>query len=320
VQLTAAQTSPGSRIMGLGHYQPPTVLTNDDLVARGVETNDEWVQSRVGIAQRHYAMDESVVDMAEQAAIMALATSGVSREDIDLVIVATCTMTNPIPNAAAQLATRLGIQAPGAYDVNGACAGFVYATACASAAIQAGYAQHVLVVGAEKLTEWTDWGDRTTAIIWSDGAGAAVIGPSDEVEIGPVVWGSDGGHADAIAITPGTHFLHQQGQTVFRWATSTVGPVGVEACARAGVDPAQLDAFIPHQANLRIIESVAKKIGAEKATVARDIVTAGNTSSASIPMAMSRLIESGDLPSGSLVLILGFGAGLTYAGQVVVSP
>jgi 3-oxoacyl-[acyl-carrier-protein] synthase-3 len=320
MQLTAAPTSPGSRILGLGHYQPPTVLTNDDLVRRGVDTNDEWVQSRTGIAQRHYAMDESVVDMAEQAAIMALATSAVSRADIDLVIVATCTMTAPIPNAAAQLATRLGIHAPGAYDVNAACAGFVYAVACASSAIQAGYAHHVLVVGAEKLTEWTDWDDRTTSIIWSDGAGAAVIGPSAEVGIGPVVWGSDGAHAETIAITPGTHFLHQQGQAVFRWATSTVGPVGVEACLRAGIDPAQLDAFIPHQANLRIIESVAKKIGADKALVAKDIVTAGNTSSASIPLAMSRLVESGELASGSAVLLLGFGAGLTYAGQVVLSP
>jgi 3-oxoacyl-[acyl-carrier-protein] synthase III len=318
--ISAPTTVPGTRILGLGHYQPPTILTNDDLVTRGVDTNDEWVQSRVGIAQRHYAMDESVVDMAEQASIMALATSGVSRSDIDLVIVATCTMSAPIPNAAAQLATRLGINAPGAYDVNAACAGFVYAIACASSAVQVGYARNVLVVGAEKLTEWTDWDDRTTSIIWSDGAGAAIVGPSDEVGIGPVVWGSDGGHADAIEITPGTRFLHQQGQTVFRWATSTAGPVGIEACARAGIDPAQLDAFVPHQANLRIIESVAKKIGADKATVARDIVTAGNTSSASIPLAMSRLIQAGELASGSMVLILGFGAGLTYAGQVVLSP
>jgi 3-oxoacyl-[acyl-carrier-protein] synthase-3 len=316
----APAINPGTRILGLGHYQPPTILTNDDLVTRGIDTNDEWVQSRVGIAQRHYALEETIVDMAEQASIMALANSGVSREQIDLVIVATCTMTSPIPNAAAQLASRLGINAPGAYDVNAACAGFVYAVACASSAVQAGYAKNVLVVGSERLTEWTDWDDRTTSIIWSDGAGAAVIGPSDSIGIGPVVWGSDGSRADAIEITPGTRFLHQQGQTVFRWATSTVGPVGIEACVRAGVDPQELDAFVPHQANLRIIESVAKKIGVDKVTVARDIVTAGNTSSASIPLAMSRLVEAGELPSGSLVLLLGFGAGLTYAGQVVLSP
>src|SRR4051812_21171784 len=185
-----AQAAPGARILGMGHHQPANVVTNADLIARGVETTDEWIQSRVGIAQRRIALaDESVVDMAEAAGSKAIAASGVDVSDIDLVIVATCTMMTSVPNAAAQLATRLGIASPGAFDVNAACAGFVYATAQASAAVLTGQARNVLVVGSEKLSTYTDPDDRSTNIIFADGAGAAVIGRSDSPGIGPVVWG-----------------------------------------------------------------------------------------------------------------------------------
>ncbi len=316
-----AQAAPGARILGMGHHQPANEVTNADLIARGVETTDEWIQSRVGIAARRIALaDESVVDMAEAAASKAIAASGVDVSDIDLVIVATCTMQTSVPNAAAQLATRLGISSPGAFDVNAACAGFVYATAQANAAVVTGQARNVLVVGSEKLSTYTDPDDRSTNIIFADGAGAAVIGRTDEPGLGPVVWGSDGSHATTIEIPTGGQYIVQEGQTVFRWATGQLAPVALEACRRAGVDPSEIAAFIPHQANLRIIEAIAKKVGAANAVIARDIVNAGNTSAASIPLAMSRMVERGEIPSGAPVLIIGFGAGLTFASQVVLAP
>lgn len=317
-----ADPAAGARILGMGHHQPANVVTNQDLIDRGIDTDDEWIKSRVGIeSRRHAGPEEGVVDMAQEAGSKAIAASGVDVSDIDSVIVATCTMPTPVPNAAAQLATRLGIEAPGAFDINAACAGFAYATAQANALILSGQARNVLVVGSEKLTDWTNWDDRGTNIIFADGAGAAVIGPSDEPGIGPVVWGSDGSHVRTIEIAEGTHYITQEGQTVFRWATSQIAPVALEACRRAGVEPSELAAFVPHQANLRIVEGIAKRLKLTDATViARDIVTAGNTSSASIPLAMSRMVERGEIPSGAPVLTIGFGAGLTYAGQVVAAP
>ncbi|MEU4574869.1 MULTISPECIES: beta-ketoacyl-ACP synthase III [Nonomuraea] len=315
-----ADTAPGARLLALGHYQPARVVTNDEL-ARTMETNDEWIQSRVGIKERRVAADsETLEDMAAQAGGKALAASGLAADDIDLVIVATCTLESQIPNAAAVVAHRLGIDAPGAFDVNAACAGFCYALGTADAAIRAGSARNVLVIGAEKLSQWIDWTDRSTAVIFADGAGAAVVGPSDTPGIGPVVWGSSGDKSEAIRIDDRHSSLQQEGQTVFRWATTALHPVAKQACERAGVDPSELAAFIPHQANLRIIESIARRLGAERAVIARDIVTAGNTSAASIPLALSRMLERGEVRSGELALILGFGAGLTYAGQVIEIP
>jgi len=262
--------------------------------------------------------------MAVAAGGKALAGSGLSPADIDLVVVATCTPEAPIPNTAATVATRLGIVAPGAYDLNAACAGFCYALATASDAVRAGTARNVLVIGAEKLSQWVDWTDRSTCIIFADGAGAAVVGPvtgaGESPGIGPVVWGSDGGMADKICIADRNSFIVQEGQAVFRWATTALHPVAKQACARAGVDPASLAAFVPHQANLRIIESIARKLGAPQARVADDIVHSGNTSSASIPMALSAMIERGEIGSGDAVLLLGFGAGISYAAQVITIP
>jgi 3-oxoacyl-[acyl-carrier-protein] synthase-3 len=310
----------GTRIAGFGHYQPSTVVTNDDLIARGVNTNDEWIRSRVGITERRFAENESMLDLAEAAASKALASSGVAATDIDLVVLATCTNEFQVPGGSATLAARLGIQSPGAYDLNAACAGFVYAISSASASILAGQARNVLVVGSEKLTDYVDVYDRGTGIIFADGAGAAVVTGSDDIGIGPVVWGSDGANAAAISTDPESVTLRQEGQTVYRWATSTMGDVALRACEAAGVKPDELSAFVPHQANLRIIDLVAKKLGASKAVVARDIVTSGNTSSASIPIALSKMIERGEVPSGSPVLLVGFGAGLTFAAQVVLAP
>jgi 3-oxoacyl-[acyl-carrier-protein] synthase-3 len=318
------EATAGARILAFGGYQPAKVVTNDDL-AQTMDTNDEWIRSRVGIASRRVAgPEESLADMATTAGGKALAGSGLSPADIDLVIVATCTPESTIPNTAATVALRLGIMAPGAYDLNAACAGFCYALATASDAVRAGTARNVLVIGAEKLSQWVDWTDRSTAIIFADGAGAAVVGPvtdpADGPGIGPVVWGSAGDMAEKIIIRDRDSFIHQDGQAVFRWATTALHPVAKQACAAAGVDPAELAAFIPHQANLRIIEAIARKLGAPQAKVANDIVTAGNTSSASIPLALSRMIERDEVVSGDKALLIGFGAGICYAAQVIILP
>jgi 3-oxoacyl-[acyl-carrier-protein] synthase III len=321
------QGAAATRVLAFGGYQPAKVVTNDDLAAT-VETTDEWIRSRVGIESRRIAgPDETVADMAVVAGGKALAASGLASDDIDLVIVATCTPEVMIPNTAAVVARRLGIVAPGAYDLNAACAGFCYALSAASDAVRAGSARNVLVVGAEKLSQWVDWTDRATCIIFADGAGAAVVGPAEGDEpaeqaagIGPVVWGSDGDLADKIFIKDRNSFIFQEGQAVFRWTTTSLHPVALQACAEAGVDPTELAVFVPHQANLRIIEAVARKLGAPQAKVANDIVTAGNTSSASIPLALSRMIEHGEIASGDKALLIGFGAGMCYAAQVITVP
>jgi len=326
--MRVSEARPAARILAFGGYQPAKVVTNDDLAAT-VETNDEWIRSRVGIASRRIADEETLADMAVIAGGKALAASGLSPDDVDLVIVATCTPEAPIPNVSATVARRLGIMAPGAYDLNAACAGFCYALAAAADSVRAGSATNVLVIGAEKLSQWVDWNDRSTCIIFADGAGAAVVAPADgpgeigdpdAAGIGPVVWGSAGDMADKIYIPDRDGFIFQEGQAVFRWATTALHPVALEACRRAGVEPTELAAFIPHQANLRIIEAIARKIGAPQAIVATDIVTAGNTSSASIPLALSRMIERGELASGAHALLIGFGAGICYAAQVITVP
>jgi 3-oxoacyl-[acyl-carrier-protein] synthase III len=320
---TAFPPAAGAKVLSFGGYQPGNVVTNDDLAAR-VETSDEWIRSRVGIVSRRFAgPDESVPDMAVVAGGKALAGSGLSPADIDLVIVATCSTEAPIPNASAVVAHRLGIVAPGAYDVNAACAGFVYAMANASDAVRAGTARHVLVIGAEKMTAWIDPDDRSTCIIFADGAGAVVVGPVADGEpagIGPVVWGSAGDMAAKIAIPNRRSYMYQEGQAVFRWATTAMHPIAAQACERAGIAVSDLSAFVPHQANLRIIEAIARRLGVPRERVADDIVHAGNTSSASIPLALARLAERGDLKTGTSVLLLGFGAGMCYAAQVITVP
>jgi len=313
----------GARIMSFGGYQPANVVTNDDLAAR-MDTSDEWIRSRVGIVSRRFAgPDETVADMAVVAGGKALAGSGLSPADIDLVIVATCSTETPIPNAAAEVAYRLGIVAPGAYDLNAACAGFCYALSNASDAVRAGTARHVLVIGSEKMTAWIDPDDRSTVIIFADGAGAVVVGPVADGEppgIGPVAWGSAGDMASKITIADRDSFIFQEGQAVFRWATTAMHPIAAQACERAGVAVSELSAFVPHQANLRIIEVIARKLGVPRELMADDIVHSGNTSSASVPLALAAMAERGDLKPGSHALLLGFGAGLCYAAQVITVP
>jgi len=314
----------GTRILGIGSYQPENVVSNHDL-AKTMETSDEWIRERVGIVNRRFAgKDELLVDMAVDAGSKAIADSGLQPSDIGAVIVATCTMPSPIPNAAAQVAERMGVTAAPAFDVNAACAGFCYALATASDMVRSGSAKNVLVIGAEKLTDWVDPTDRSTAIIFADAAGAVVVGAGDEPAIGPVVWGSAGDMADTIAIADRHSSIHQEGQAVFRWATTQIAPVAIRAVELAGLKMSDVDVFVPHQANLRIVEAIAKRLRAKGAredmVVARDIVESGNTSSASIPMALDHMRAAGEISSGDVVLLVGFGAGLSYAGQVVRCP
>jgi len=312
--------APGARIAGLGDYRPHRVVTNDEL-AQVVDTSDEWIRSRVGIRQRHFAGEgESLVDMAVAASGKALAASGLGPEDIDLLIMATCSAPTSIPGVGPTVADRLGLRGPGAYDLNAACAGFCYSLSAASDAIRTGSARRVLVIGAERLTDWVDPLDRGTCIIFADGAGAAVVVGTDEPAIGPVVWGSDGSKREAIIVRDRATMMEMDGQGVFRWATTRLAPVARECCERAGVTLADIDVFVPHQANLRIVDSMVRALGLQHAAIGRDIVESGNTSSASIPLALTRMLERGEAKSGDLTLVLGFGAGLTYAGQVLRCP
>lgn len=324
VQISHPATRNGSKIVGLGHFRPERIVTNDDL-SKIMETNDEWIQSRVGIAERHVAGDQdTVASMGAIAGGKALADAGLEPSDIDTVIVATCTTESQVPHTSTQIALALDISAPGSFDLNAACAGFCYALAAADHAIRAGSAKNVLVVGSEKLTAWTDPVDRATAIIFADGAGAAVVSASDEPGIGPVAWGSDEHQTRAIRIESRDASFIQEGQAVFRWATTAIAPVAIRAVELAGLQLSDIDVLVTHQANLRIVESIAKKLVAAGASpqmrVAKDIVTSGNTSSASIPIALDRMRQAGHVSPGEIVLAVGFGAGLTYAGQVFRCP
>jgi len=310
----------GSRVVALGHYQPARVLTNDEL-ATMVDTTDEWIRSRVGIRTRHLAApDEQVDEMAAHAAEKALANAGLAADQIDLVVVATCTALDRSPYIAARVAARLGMTSPAALDVNTACSGFSHAVATADHAIRAGAGSKALVIGVEKLSDFTDWTDRSTCVLIGDGAGAAVLVASEEPEVGPVVWGSVPEMSDAVRIEGRNGSFAQEGQSVFRWATTALPMIARQVCEKAGLQPEDLGAVVLHQANLRIIEPLAGRIGAVNAVVARDVVDSGNTSAASIPLAWSKLVEKRAIPKGAPVLLFGFGGGLSYAGQVVRCP
>jgi 3-oxoacyl-[acyl-carrier-protein] synthase III len=313
----------GSRILAMGHYQPSRVVTNTDL-AKIVDTNDAWIRDRVGIAERRIADAETVADMATFAAEKALAGSGLTAADIDLVTVATCSSIDRCPNVATRVAARLGVPAPAAFDLNTACSGFSYALGTADHAIRAGAARNAIVIGAEKLSDVTDWTDRTTAVLFGDGAGAAVVAAVPDGEqpgIGPVLWGSAPDKGDVLRIEGRTPYIQQEGQIVFRWATTALAPFALQACERAGVRPDELAAFVPHQANTRIIDGIVKRMGFKPdIVIAKDLVESGNTSAASVPLALSKLIERREVPSGAPVLLFGFGGGLTYAGQVIRCP
>jgi 3-oxoacyl-[acyl-carrier-protein] synthase-3 len=261
--------------------------------------------------------------MAVAAGSKAVADAGLAPSDMDTVVVASCTMPEQIPNAAAQVAERMGIGAPGAFDVNAACAGFCYGLGTASDLIRSGTARRALVIGAEKLTDFVKPGDRGNAIILADGAGAVVVGGAQTPGIGPVAWGSAGEFAELIKVRDDRYF-YQEGQSVFRWATTMIAPVALDAIDRAGLAPSDIDVLVCHQANLRIVEAIARRLRAEGARagmeVADDIRYSGNTSASSVPMALDHLRSAGRVGRGDVALLVGFGAGLCYAGQVVLCP
>lgn len=329
--LSTSTGSPHARIMSVGAYRPARVVLNDELVDL-IESSDQWIRERSGIISRRWASaEESVTDMAQAAAVVALERAGLTAADVDAVLVATVTHPYQTPSSASLLAHRLGATPAAALDISAACAGFCYGVALASDMVRGGSARHVLVVGVEKLSDFVDLHDRSTAFIFGDGAGAVVVGPSDTPAIGPTVWGSDGSQWDAIVNKTswieyresGAEWpaLKMAGQTVFRWAVWQMPPIALKALAAAGVEVGDLAAFIPHQANMRIVDAMAKQLALPPhVAIARDIAQAGNTSAASVPLAMERMLADGEASSGGLALLIGFGAGLTYAAQVVVLP
>ena len=320
-----------TRILSIGAARGDLVVPNDDLVGP-INSSDEWIRQRTGIVTRTRAShDVLAVDLATEASQEAIAKSGVDPALIDAVIVATISNSRQTPSLAAVLADRVGANPAAAYDMNAACAGYTYGIAQADALIRTGVAHYALVVGAEKLSDVVDPTDRTISFLLGDGAGAVVVGPSEYPGISKTIWGSDGSKADAVGMSSTlTEFrdgeapwptLRQEGQTVFRWAVWEMAKVAKEALDAAGVTPDQLAAFIPHQANMRIVDEFAKQLKLpDTVAIARDIETTGNTSAASIPLATHRLLQEHPELSGGLALQIGFGAGLVFGAQVVVLP
>ena len=308
-------------LLGLGAHRP-AAREDNAAVAERTGSTDAWIRDRSGIVTRGVAgAGEGVVEMAVSAGAKALAAAGVAPADVDLVLVATCTLTHAVPGAAAAVAAALGTGGAGAVDLGAACAGFTYGVALAADAVRAGRARTVLVVGSERFTDILDPYDRGTAFLFGDGAGAAVIGAAPTDGIGPVVWSSDGDQADVLRTSGSPPLLHMEGRAVYRWATTSVPDMARRACAAAGLELADLAAFVPHQANLRITDSLVRSLRLPPSVVvAHDVVDSGNTSAASVPLALSRLVEQGQVRTGDPVLLVGFGAGLTAAGQVVRCP
>ena len=324
-----------ARILAVGAHRPARVVPNSELVER-IDSSDEWIQQRTGIATRHWAgPEESLTDMAVAASTIAIKRAGLIPSQIDTIIFATITYPFQTPSASTDVGARLGIDRAAAFDVNAACAGFSYSVGLANDMVRAGTSTYVLVIGAEKISDFLDLDDRATSFIFADGAGAVVVGPSEHVGIGPSIMGSDVTNREAIAMEPswldykpGANLsatawpvIHQEGQKVFRWAVYEVAKVGQEIIAKSGLVPSDIAAFIPHQANERIIDSLAKSMELpESVVIARDIRTTGNTSAASIPLAMDQLLLEHPELHGKNALLLGFGAGLVFSGQVVELP
>lgn len=330
---TLKQTAPVafSRIYSLGARRGETLVSNDD-VAGPIDSSDEWIRQRTGIVTRARAgKDTSLMDLAVGASKEAIEKAGINPAEINAVILATITFPYQTPSGASLLSELVGAHGAAAYDISAACAGYCYGIAQADSLIRSGAAKYVLVVGAEKLSDFISPTDRSISFLLGDGAGAAIVGPSDHPGISKTVWGSDGGNWDKVGMTgsilefrdgkTGWPTLVQEGQSVFRWAVWEMVKVAKEALEQSGLEPSDLAALVPHQANLRIIDEFAKQLGLpESVVVAKDIVETGNTSAASIPLAMHRLLAEGQVKSGGYALQIGFGAGLAYAAQVVELP
>jgi 3-oxoacyl-[acyl-carrier-protein] synthase III len=340
MMLNVSQGAKYAAILGLGGYRPRRVVDNAEICTM-IDSSDEWIRTRSGIVERRWASDDETIQMMSVAAARkALDRSGIESGQIDTVIVSTVTHLYQTPAVATTIASELGAKSAAAFDISAACAGFCYATAMADSFIRSGTSRYVLIIGVERLTDMTNYSDRSTAFLFADGAGAAVIGPSESPGIGPVVWGSDGDQAlliqqtqpwdAALALDPVSYrpagssnrpTLRMEGNPVFKWASYTMAKTAAEALDAAGVRPEDLDVFAPHQANMRITDAMFRALKLpSRVVVARDIARQGNTSAASIPLAIEALLESGEAHKGQTCLIIGFGAGLVYAGQVIILP
>ena len=329
--LNQYQTVKFSKIYSLGASRGDLTVTNDD-IAGSIDSSDEWIRQRTGIITRKRASkDRSLMDMAVEASNEAIAKAGINPADIGAVLFSTITHPHQTPSAAAMLADKIGANPAPAFDISAACAGYCYGIAQADALVRSGMAKYVLVVGGEKLSDFIDPTDRTISFLLGDGAGAAIVGPSDVASISPTVWGSDGSHWDAVGMTAsllelrdGTAnwpTLRQEGLTAFKWAVWEMVKVAKKALEVAGITADDLTALVTHQANIRIIDELAKQLDVPShVVIARDIIYTGNTSAASIPLAMHALLESGEVKSGGYALQIGFGAGLAFGAQVVVLP
>jgi len=320
-----------SRIYSLGASRGDLTVTNDE-IAGPINSSDEWIRRRTGIVTRMRASkSRSLMDMAVEASNEAIKKAGIKPSEIEAVIFSTITHPYQTPSAAALLAELVGANPAPAFDISAACAGYCYGIAQADSLVRSGTAKYVLVVGGEKLSDYVDPTDRSISFLLGDGAGAAIVGPADSPGISKSVWGSDGSKWEAVGMTgslldfrDGTGSwptLVQEGQSVFRWAVSEMVKVAKLALEVAGVKPEELSALVTHQANERIIDEIAKQLALpENVVVAKDIIKTGNTSAASIPLAMHALLAEGRIKSGELALQIGFGAGLAYGAQVVVVP
>jgi 3-oxoacyl-[acyl-carrier-protein] synthase III len=332
VAIQPAQGVANTAILGIGAYRPKRIVPNAEVI-EAIDSSDEWIQQRSGIRQRRFASPEETIQMMSVAASReALTAAKVDARQIDCVVVATVSHMMQTPAIATAIAHELGTDQAAAFDISAACAGFCHGVSLANDMIRGGSAQYVLVIGVERLTDILDRSDRGTAFIFADGAGAAVVGPSETPGIGPVVWGSDGEQFDLIrqredwrdvvaSERPEIPPLTMQGNAVFRWASYQMAKTGQQAIDRAGVGIDDLDVFVPHQANMRITDAMARAMKLpERVRIARDIADQGNTSAASIPLALHRMIKEGDARSGDTALLIAFGAGLAYAAQVVTVP
>jgi len=312
-----------SRIAGTGSYLPEKILTNADL-ERMVDTADEWIVSRTGIKQRHIAADDEFTsDLAHQAALRAIEAAGISAHDIDLIIVATTTPDHVFPSTACLLQYRLGIGGCPAFDIQAVCSGFVYGLSTADQFIKSGTAKCALVVGAETMSRITDWTDRSNCILWGDGAGAVILKASDEPGIISTHLHADGSFAHLLNVTSGVSrkegspTIYMEGNAVFKVAVNTLDAIVDETLNANGLEKAHVDWLVPHQANIRIIQATAKKLGMSMDHVVVTVDRHGNTSAASIPMALDVAVRDGRIRRGETILMEAFGGGFTW-GSVLL--
>jgi 3-oxoacyl-[acyl-carrier-protein] synthase-3 len=312
-----------SRIAGTGSYLPEKILTNADL-ERMVDTTDEWIVSRTGIRERHIAAEgEFTSDLALQSARRAIQAAGIDADDIDLIIVATTTPDRTFPSTACLLQDKLGVSNCPAFDIQAVCSGFVYALATADNFIKAGAAKCALVVGAETMSRITDWTDRSNSILWGDGAGAVILTASKEPGILSCHLHADGSYANLLHVPSGVSSqkgggtIVMEGNSVFKVAVNTLDAIVDETLAANGLEKTDIDWLVPHQANIRIIQATAKKLGMSMERVVVTIDTHGNTSAASIPLALDAAVRDGRIKRGETILMEAFGGGFTW-GSVLL--